>query len=110
MKPCPICLGPATIKAIDPGLREVSCKMCKTYRIEVAAMGSNLVPDEKRHILSGIVRNRFEQGEPAYISMENVRDILNSVLEPLASEAIDLLLEYLRQKQPDRDKHVRLDA
>jgi hypothetical protein len=110
MRPCPICLGPATIKAIDPGLREVSCKMCKTYRIEVAAMGSNLVPDEKRHILSGIVRNHFEQGEPAYISVENVRDILNSVSEPSVSKKNDLLLKHLRKKQPDSNTSVDLDA
>ena len=111
MKPCPICLGPATIKAIDPGLREVSCKICKTYPIEVAAMGSNLVPDEKRHILSGIVRNRFEQGIPIRtITTENVKDIFDSMAVPSDPlETIDWLLKYLFRKASKADEYVPLN-
>lgn len=103
---CPLCLKPAQFapgRLMTPEATTgyiVSCERCGEYLISmVAVTASDLVPNEKRHILSGIVRNRFEQGVPTHITTENVQAILDSMAVPSDPfEAIDLLLKYLLRK------------
>ena len=103
---CPICLKSAQLasgRLMTPEAATgyaVSCERCGEYHISmVAATDRGLVPNEKRHILSGIVRNRYEQGETVLITTENVKAILDSMSVPSDPlEAIDLLLKHLWRK------------
>ena len=114
---CPICLKSAQLaprRLITPEAATsyaVSCERCGEYHISmVAATARDLVPDEKRHILSGIVRNRFEQGETVLITTENVQAILDSMSVPSNPiEAIDLLLKHLLRKAGKTGEYVQLD-
>jgi hypothetical protein len=110
---CPICLRPAHLASSLTGaaVYDVSCKACGQYCITMSAAASTgLVSDEKRHILSGAVRNRFEQNEKVHISTTNLEAILDSVSIPSDPfEAIDLLLKYFLRKAGKTSDVVRLD-
>jgi hypothetical protein len=114
---CPLCLKPAQFA---PGGRitpeattgcAVSCDRCGRYLISTAAKTDRgLVSDEKRHILSGIVRNRFEQGETVLITGETVKTIFDSMAVPSDPlETIDWLLKYLFRKASRADEYVALN-
>jgi hypothetical protein len=101
MSTCPVCLNPARRIAIGTAY-DVLCKVCGPYIIGYPlAHFLERERFEKRHILSGYIRNRSEQGVKEQIKdKEDMETILDSVSEPSGPfEAIDLLLEYLRQKQ-----------
>lgn len=111
---CPICLKPAQFA---PGRLEtpeattgyaVSCERCGEYLISmVAVAASDLVPNEKRYILSGIVRNRFEQGETVLITTQNIKAIFDSIAVPSDPiETIDWLLNYLSRKASKASDYV----
>jgi hypothetical protein len=114
---CPICLKSAQLasgRLITPEAATgyaVSCERCGEYNISiVAATDRGLVPDEKRHILSGIVRNRYERGEKVEILTTNVQAILDSMSVPSDPlEAIDLLLKHLWRKASRADEYVPLN-
>ena len=112
---CPICLKPAPV-ALSTGTKcDVSCKVCGEYCISIqaaaAAASGDIVSDEKRHILSGAVRNRYEQNERVEILTKgDTETILDSVSIPSNPfEAIDLLLKYLLRKAGKTSDVVRLD-
>lgn len=112
MNTCSICLRSARVNlAPDADIYNISCEVCGKYRIsETAALSTDLVSGEKRHILSGVVRNRSEQGEIVYISTGNVEAILDSVSIPSDPlEAIDLLLEYLFRKAGQASEYVPIN-
>lgn len=107
---CPVCLKPARVE-FHYGTRDVSCNVCGKYLVgaELATV-SDLVSDEKRYILSGAIRNRSEQGVKVEIlTQEDIETILDSVSEPSASEAIYLLLKYLRRKGGKASEPVQLE-
>ena len=114
---CWICLKPAQFAPgglITPEAttgHAVSCERCGEYLIStVAKTDTGLVSDEKRHILSGIVRNRFEQGETVLITGENVKTIFDSMAVPSDPlEKIDWLLKYLFRKASKADEYVTLN-
>jgi len=110
MRPCPVCLKPATIEPIKAGVRKVSCKWCGKYRVSAELERGVDLDNEKRYILSGIVRIRFEQKIPTDISPENVQDLLDSMAVPSDLYGkIDWLLEYLRWKASKDDQYIRLN-
>jgi len=114
---CPICLKSAQLapgRLITPEAATgyaVSCERCGEYHISMVAAGArDLVPDEKRHILSGVVRNHYEQDETVLITTENVKAILDSMMVPSDPlEAIDWLLEHLLLKMGKADNYVRFN-
>lgn len=112
MDDCPICLNLADVRmaSLKDDL-DVSCKVCGKYRISGTAANSKLVHHTKRRLLSGAVRNRFEQGEIVYITTDNVEAILDSMSVPSDPlKAIDLLLKYLWRKAGRADEYVPLNA
>jgi hypothetical protein len=111
---CPICLKTARI-AFFVSSRDVSCEVCGKYfcseAVAMAAAAGNLVPDEKRYILSGAIRNRSEWGENVEIlTKKDVETLLDSVSMPSDPlEAIDLLLKHLFRKASRADEYVPLN-
>jgi hypothetical protein len=112
---CPICLKPAPV-ALSTGTNcDVSCKVCGEYCISIqaatAAASGDLVSDEKRHILSGAIRNRYEQNERVEIlTKDDAETILDSVSIPSDPfEAIDLLLKHLLRKAGKTSDVVQLE-
>jgi len=114
---CPICLKPTPVTLLaDTTKCNVSCKVCGDYWISMqaaaAAASGNLVLDEKRHILSGAIRNLSEQGVKVEIlKPENIETIKASVSVPSDPfERIDLLLKYLLRKTGETGEFEKLDA
>ena len=114
---CPICIKPAQFAPRRLKTPEattgyaVSCERCGEYLIStVAATDRGLVSDEKRHILSGIVRNRFEQGETVLITTKNIKAIFDSMAVPSDPiETIDWLLNYLQRKASKASEYVPIN-
>jgi hypothetical protein len=110
MRPCPVCLKPATIEPIKAGVRKVSCERCGEYRVNAELERGVDLDNEKRYILSGIVRNRFEQGVPTHITTENVQALLDSMAVPSDPiETIDWLLNYLQRKASKASEYVPIN-
>ena len=112
-KECPICSNPANVSSLDPldQMFKVKCRICGEYRISHEA--DRFAPQirEKPHILSGIIRNRSEQGEKVSITTENIQTLLDSVSIPTDPfETIDLLLKHLFRKAGSSGSFVTLDA
>jgi len=111
MSTCPVCLNPARRIAIGTAY-DVLCKVCGPYIIGYPlAHFLERERFEKRHILSGYIRNRSEQGVKEQIKdKEDMETILDSVSEPSGPfEAIDLLLKYLRRKGGKASEPVQLE-
>jgi len=97
-KECFICSNPASVSGLAPLelTYEVKCGICGEYRISHKATRFAPQIREKSHILSGIVRNRSEQGERVSITKENIETLLDSVsISTDPFERIDLFLKYL---------------
>lgn len=102
MNKCPICgIKECEIK-MNPGPEDfylVSCKRCGKYSLSDIAALSNLSEFGDRHLLSGAVRNRFENDEELYFSLGDFKNLLDTVRIPSnPDESINLLLKHISGK------------
>jgi len=107
LEKCPICLKPGVQMSWESGDSDrflVSCARCGEYQMSrLVADTADLQNYGPRHLLSGAVRNRFEQGEKVYLTLpvlENLRDSVSVPSDPF--EAIDLLLRHVLRKTGQR--------
>jgi len=108
---CPVCgIKEYEIKA-NPGAEDfylVSCKRCGKYVLSDIAAFSDLSKIAPRHLLSGAVRNRFENGEDLYFNYEDFENLLDTVKIPSNSdESIHLLLKHISSKLKSPGGFVR---
>jgi len=88
---------------MNPGFEDfylVSCKRCGKYSLNDIAILSDFNEFGSRHLLSGAVRNRWENGEKLYFSnhkdFENLLDTIKIPSNP--RESINLLLKHISNK------------
>jgi hypothetical protein len=113
MSTCPICEQPADIRPYDDrdGYR-VHCVTCGRYAISDTAfhfLPRNLEYQGKKHILSGILRDHSEHGNPFTILTTNIPDLLSSASIPDGPfEAIDRLLLYIHRHARTAASYVEI--
>jgi len=108
---CPVCnIEQCTIKS-NPGPDDfylVSCKRCGNYSLSDSAFHSKLSTVENRHLLSGAIRNRYENGEELYFSVDDFENLLETIKIPSNSvESINLLLNHISNKLKSPGSFVR---
>lgn len=90
-------------------IQYLTCERCGQYSIHakiINILTRSEVPIEK-HILSGILREASENGNPIEIKEDNIQDILDSSSVPHGPfEKIDRIVKYIHQKSPNASSCV----
>lgn len=120
MDKCPICLNPNKLKEkirfdIKQHIYFIKCKVCGDFKISETATEYmyNLEQDSTpRHIISGIVRNRYESGDDLMLTPPEIGKLLDSTSLPSEDpfEKIDLLLKYLYKKTNKSSDTIKLET
>lgn len=109
---CIICKADSIVKNDKKGRDgyEVSCQRCGNYLISGLLAGIGLDNYGNTHLISGIVRNRAEMGNPIELntaSIENLFDSNNITDDPF--ELIDLLIIYIAKKAGEIQNPIHLN-
>lgn len=99
---CPVCnIKQSTVKP-NPGREDfyiVTCERCGEYALSDIAALEDLSKIAPRYLLSGAVRNRCENGERLYFSLDDFKHLLDTVKIPSnPDESINLLLNHISNK------------
>lgn len=109
---CPICqLSPVGITEAPGSLDsfDISCQRCGNYRINRTISRTDLSKYGPVHLLSGTIRNRYQEGEQLDISERTIKELLDSSAVPKDPiESIDLLLMHIFRKAGKAGEFVRL--
>ncbi len=100
-KTCFICNGNSDVRNDRRGRDgyEVSCQRCGNYQISGLLAGIGLQQYGNIHLISGIVRNRSEFGNPIELDTASIENIFDSNKIPDDPfDLIDLLLIYIAKK------------
>ncbi len=110
---CPICKGTAEVRRQSGGVDvfDVFCSRCGNYKITFTLAASNIEGYGSRHLISGIIRNRFEKGEKIDLNSNNLQLLLESTNIPTDPfDIIDLLLEHILRKTGKLNKSFKIEA
>ena len=111
---CPLGDHEATRKLLGSGLRyRIKCEVCGGYEISREAMWVLEALDSpvrgREHMLSGLARQRFEQGDPITILKDNVENLVESVVPPRSpEEVLDNTLTWIGNRVTDFYEYTEL--
>ena len=117
---CPICdtslhnplKEPELIKKLPKF--KITCDTCGKFTIavnELLNLQANQEFSAKKHLLSGSIRHKTEQGKDVNLNSEIIQELINSSnppQDPLA--AVDMLLEYIKSKTRYYGDNIRIDS
>ncbi|MHA1752116.1 MAG: hypothetical protein ACTSYZ_07075 [Candidatus Helarchaeota archaeon] len=98
---CPVCQLNSSVRGAPAGEDSViiDCPRCGKFKMSGTAATSDFTKYLPRHLLSGIIRNRYENGEKVFISTNDFKDAKYSIHIPKDPwDYIDLLLEHIYRK------------
>jgi nucleoside 2-deoxyribosyltransferase len=111
---CPVCkwepIGLQPLRNIDAF--EVDCPRCGKYKISGTAtvVVGNDIYDPDRHLISGHIRNKTEDGDYVVIMSDSLKDIVKQARPPRNPfEAMDRLIQYAYRKSPAMGESVCLN-
>lgn len=109
---CPFCQKEAEVSSCTGGRDcfNVTCRTCGRYEIT----GTDYSTDQRKygelHILSGIIRNQYEEGIKVSLNtrtLENIKDTVTIPKDPF--EIIDKLLIYIFKKAKKIHIPIKID-
>lgn len=110
MTNCPVCDN----KLKDISGRRFDCVVCGSYFTNAHAEGyilTELKKEGKRYILSGILREASEYGNPIKLTGNNIQDILDSTsVSDSPFQAIDRIIKYIHRKSPTAASSVGINS
>jgi len=91
----------------------VRCKTCGTYKVSgsfVRCFEPNKY-ENKKHIFSGIIREKTEKGEVFELDLDKLQDLLDSSSTPKKpSDHIDKILIYISHRSKDYSSFVKFST
>ncbi|GAI12192.1 unnamed protein product, partial [marine sediment metagenome] len=89
----------------------IVCPLCGEYNISLLASKSDLSQYGKPHLLSGVIRNRYEQDVCPDLKVEDFKHLIHTVKIPSNPiESIDLLLKHIFDQTSYAGEGVKFSA
>lgn len=105
---CPICGSVAQVEFEVPNERNIDCDLCGYYTIDINQFRL-ITTEDNRHIVSGYVRNRYENRERVYIEWRNVEELIEGISTPQSPlDYIDELVTYFHKNITRANDDVEL--